>query len=352
MDNNINNKNDRLVVVTKYFGYNFTGATLATHELVKEWKNYYDEIVIITKNLGKFDIEGLNIIECKNTFEVIANIINIKKENKNIIAYSDDHTGFLIKLAGLEYYHTYHANWPECRWVDWIHFLKSFMFIPMYKLTLSNAKAIIAVSYYSKHFIKRYNKNINVIRNGIGRNGKVTIDTKCNNELDDLLKVIMIGNIDKRKYKLAEQLFSEIEHKKINIKIDIYGNCNDEKLAKRLDKYKFVELKGFSNDINIRNYSLYISTSKNENLSIALCEALMNRVPVITFDVGGLSEVIVNGINGFIVEPYNVKSMLEIINEIKNKKFEMNFDRNNLESYDWKYSAKRYKEYFDLRSVL
>ena len=59
----LTNNMDELIVVTKYFGYNFTGATLSTHELIKEWSKYFKNITIVTRNIGRYDIDNINIIK-------------------------------------------------------------------------------------------------------------------------------------------------------------------------------------------------------------------------------------------------------------------------------------------------
>src|SRR3712207_8803433 len=78
----IQTKSLNLVVFTKYFGYNFTGATITTHELINEWKKYFKNITIITKNIGDYDIKDINIVRCK-TFKEMANKANDFNKNKD-----------------------------------------------------------------------------------------------------------------------------------------------------------------------------------------------------------------------------------------------------------------------------
>lgn len=357
---NINKKEDKyndkeIIVVTKYFGYNFTGATLTTHELVKKWRSKVEKITILTKNVGYYNIENINIIKCNSSIEIIKKLIEYRKNsNRKLIIYSDDHIGFIIRLAGLEYHHTYHANWPEARSVDLSHFIKSFGFIPMYKNTIKGAKSVIAVSHYSKKFLKKYNTRTTVIRNGIGIDTNVYEKSEKQYKTlynDEELKIVMIGNIDKRKYILAEKLFQKLKTSDLKISVDIYGNNLDEELFLELSKYEFVSMKGFKKNIKIENYDLFISTSKMENLSISICEALEKHIPVISFDVGGLAEVIINGKNGFLIDEYNVDYFFKIIEFIKKERYKFEFKENILAEFNWTDSANRYLDEFEFRRL-
>lgn len=340
-----------LVIFTKYFGFNFTGATITTHELINEWKKYFKNITIITKNVGEYDINDIDIIKC-NTFKEMINRANDFNENKDCVFYSDDHIGFILGLKGITYHHTYHASWPEAKLVNKTYFLKSFGFIPLYKLTLKLSKSVIAVSYYSKNFVKKINPRVTVIRNGIGLSRIKKIDTE-NKEVvkDKKLKCIMIGNIDSNKYSLAKSLFQKIDKENLDINIDIYGKTIDVKLHDEIKKYSFIKTKGFKKDINIFQYDLMISTSKFENLSIAICEAVEKKIPVISFDVGGLNEVVLNGENGFLVEKYDIDEMAKIIKIIIQDKGILDFDVNTLELFKWDLAAKMYVKEFILRRM-
>ncbi|MED4974615.1 glycosyltransferase [Geobacillus kaustophilus NBRC 102445] len=344
-----------LVILTKKFGYNFTGATLATHELIKRWVDYFSNITVITKEIGKYDRHhNLTIIKANSTFEIIK-LLNETK-NLNAIYYSDDHLGFLMKLCGIEYYHTYHGNWPDAKKVSLELWLKSLFFMPAYKLSLKNAKLVINVSYYMEKYTRKYNKYTTVIRNGLGQkkidkqfNGSVNYVKKI--KIDNRkLKIIMIGGIDKRKYKLAIKLFSVIKNKSINdrIHVDIYGGVNDKNIGDLLKRYDFVKLKGYVDNIDLKKYDILLSTSEIENLSISICEAIANNIPVLCFNVGGLGEVVKNARNGFIIPNGDVNTMANIIEHIVSNGYTFEFNHNMLFEYDWEFASKEYLRQFSI----
>lgn len=349
----INKKKRKLIILTKKFGYNYTGATVATHELLKYWKKEFDDITIITREVGKYDSNiNLRLLEAKSTLQIIE--ILKKTKDSDAVYYSDDHMGYLMKLCGIKYYHTYHGNWPDARRASIEFWLKSLFFIPTYKLTLRNAKLVINVSYYMEKYTRNFNKYTTVIRNGLGQriNSTLTNSTDFIKEVnpndDNKLNILMVGGIDKRKYKLALKLFDLIKDKEFTnkINVDIYGGIQDKSIGSILSSYNFINLKGHVDRIEVSKYDVFLNTSAIENLSISVCEAIANKVPVVCFNVGGLGEVVKNGINGFLIPNGDINEMERKIENLINKGYTFVFNDNLLFSYNWQSAATEYLKQF------
>jgi glycosyltransferase involved in cell wall biosynthesis len=159
-------------------------------------------------------------------------------------------------------------------------------------------------------------------------------------------KILMVGNIEKRKYKLAFRLFKKFE-KAFPAEIHIYGNILDKRLARKLDSFGFVRLMGFKKSIPYWEYQCLLHTSMIENLPISICESLFHKIPVIAFDVGGISEV-VNKSNGLLVKAFELNTMVLSINEIVKHDIKFSFSDNDLNEYDWKLASDRYAGIFSL----
>ncbi len=71
---------------------------------------------------------------------------------------------------------------------------------------------------------------------------------------------------------------------------------------------------------NLQAADIYISTSAAEGLSNAVLEAVACGLPVIAFDCEGMSEVIDNGHNGFIVPFGDIESMAEKVGLLYNNR--------------------------------
>jgi glycosyltransferase involved in cell wall biosynthesis len=74
----------------------------------------------------------------------------------------------------------------------------------------------------------------------------------------------------------------------------------------------------------IRSSKVLILTSKTEALPTVVIEAFANERPVIAFNVGGLIEMIDDGIDGFLISPFSetkfVEKLLFILENDENRK--------------------------------
>lgn len=153
---------------------------------------------------------------------------------------------------------------------------------------------------------------------------------------------MMIGNVDRRKYSLAIKLFNEFKGESIP-PIDIYGSIIDHKIGKRLSRFPFVNLMGKKSYIDFNSYSRLLSTSSCENLPVSIVEALLQELPVISFDVGGIGEVVTKD-NGEII-PLNDFSLMR--NKLlSNRVYPFEGEELLKEKFNWDYSAKKYMKLF------
>lgn len=331
-----------LIVLTKKFGKNYTGATLATQYFIDGWKEEFSKITALTLETGDYDETRANVIieKCKNERE-LCHLLKAKNlcNSANIIGYSDDHLGYLMKKANIPYIHTYHGNWPDARWVNPEFFIKSFYFMPLYKKTLRYAESVVNVSTYMEKFTKRYNTKSILIRNGM--NFKP-------HEVDTYYPAtfVMVGNIDTRKYRNAVTLAEHIYTINKNVKIDIFGKIIDDSIAKKLEELPNIHLMGQHNTIPYGSYCGLINTSEIENLSISVCEAIKSGIPVFCFDVGGLPEVVKDNETGFIFKKKDYKQMAWTIVDYACREKKMKVNQHVLDLFDWDIAAKKYMALF------
>jgi glycosyltransferase involved in cell wall biosynthesis len=55
-------------------------------------------------------------------------------------------------------------------------------------------------------------------------------------------------------------------------------------------------------------------TSREEGLPLVAIEALVRGIPVISFDIGGISSVVINNHNGWLIPPFDLDAFIESIN--------------------------------------
>ena len=331
-----------LIILTKKWGINYTGATLATQYLTEKWEKFFDNIIVYTIEIGTYK-NNLNIkIKQFDKIDQLFNALCEEKKNINgkILGYSDDHLGYLFKKSNIPYVHTYHGNWPDAKWVSLEFFVKSFYFIPLYRKTIRGASIVVNVSKYMERFTDKSNLNSVVIHNGMDYK---PVDT----DKFYPMTYVMVGNIDSRQYKKMIKIAKKILVIDKKIKIDIYGNIMDDVIARKLKKIENINLKGVKKVIPYTAYCGLINTSTIENLSISVCEAIQSGIPIFCFKVGGLEEVVKNNETGFIFEKNEYDKMAEKIVNYTNEEGQIQVDKKIVATFDWSVAAKKYLKLFE-----
>ncbi len=94
---------------------------------------------------------------------------------------------------------------------------------------------------------------------------------------------------------------------------------------------------------------VFVIPSLMDNLPNTVLESIMCGTPVIGFPVGGIPEMIQNGINGFLTDEINVNSLVATINKFLNNSNSFNrveIRNNALNKYDQKVQSKKYIDLF------
>ncbi|MBW6440679.1 glycosyltransferase family 4 protein [Patescibacteria group bacterium] len=209
---------------------------------------------------------------------------------------------------------------------------------------LRKLDSIIAVSdHINKRLIDVYKideKKVFTIYNGIKLNCEKLEKDETNTKKDN--HILIIGNNLQRKGIIT--LFNSlnlVKERYSDLKIIAIGNDQNQKY---LEEYALkigisgrVEFKGKkSNKYVIRKMKsslLYVMPSIREGFGITFLEAMSSRLPVISGNVGGPKELIINEENGFLVNPGDFKDLADKISIlIDDDKVRNRFVENGLET--------------------
>lgn len=127
------------------------------------------------------------------------------------------------------------------------------------------------------------------------------------------------------------QIFFRIQQQ-IKAKLIMVGEGPEREMAENLVRFLKIEDKvlfmGQSNEVDkILCFSdLFLLPSEKESFGLAALEAMVNKVPVISTNTGGLPEVNIDGVSGYLsdvgdVEGMSSNALLILNNEEKLKKF-------------------------------
>jgi glycosyltransferase involved in cell wall biosynthesis len=109
--------------------------------------------------------------------------------------------------------------------------------------------------------------------------------------------------------------------------VNIRNLINDEKLSGIIEfkTHKDIEL-------ILQEVDIVLVTSRFETFGMVAMESMAAGIPVISFNVGAVTEIIENRKNGFIVDKYDINKMAKIILDIKKGKIDIDQLKKNARS--------------------
>ena len=139
--------------------------------------------------------------------------------------------------------------------------------------------------------------------------------------------------------------FSQAIKDSSGLKLQIVGGGDVEKykrMAQKLGIEKHVKFMGLidrTEVMRMRQESLLevVPSIYPESFGRAALEALANGLPVVVSDRGGLTDIVQDGVTGFVVEPTREKLVRAIIKGVRRNNFLRENIRNNFEKLRFKF---------------
>ncbi len=223
---------------------------------------------------------------------------------------------FTAKLLGKKVIINFHSCSQDLFYNDSFFLFKIFV-----KTVLNNADIILVLSTQWKKIIsqKCENKNIEVLYNPVKLR-----EYYEKNDSAGQINVLFRGRVGKRK-----GAYDTIEAAKLltnnSIIINIYGDGeieNAKNLVTANNLNNRVKIKGWITgekiDIAYRSSDIFILPSYDEGLPMSILEAMSYGLPVIATNIAGIPDQIAEGVNGYMIEPGDIKSLAEKIDFLAN----------------------------------
>jgi glycosyltransferase involved in cell wall biosynthesis len=188
------------------------------------------------------------------------------------------------------------------------------------KKNINKVDMLIALSESWKHFFSSVTneKKIHVVNNMVDKPEFV----KDYSPYPSIIKFLFLGRIGCRKgiFDLLEVIKDNKAALRNKFLLHAGGDGETDKLI------EFVEKNGLKNLVKFEGWvsgekkkvlltacDVYILPSYNEGLPIAILEAMSYGLPIISTDIGGISEAVLDNENGFLIEPGNKQQIWECI---------------------------------------
>lgn len=333
----------KILVLTKNYGRGYTGATSATYALIDQWTSEPDvTVAVATRHVVGPTNAGVTVRQYPSFKQLCTALAATKAAHPDCVGYSDDHLGYLFARVRIPYLHTYHGNWPDAFWqTGWHGVLAGAWLMPQYFATLKAAAQAVSVSRHMQRIVK-WVTPVQVIYNGVATRPRPCVQLR--HLKGPHLRILMVGGVDARKYRQLLQLLHRLTSTLCDrLTIDIDGPIHDQTLAHQLQAFPTLHLRGMQTPVPYQDYDVLLTTSTVENLSIAVVEALTSGLPVIGFNVGGLSEVVTPGRLGQLVAAGDLDGLADLLVRIVTRGVTFDFDNRQVcRLFSWAPAAEQY----------
>ncbi|HBS88017.1 MAG: glycosyl transferase family 1 [Bacteroidetes bacterium GWF2_38_335] len=240
---------------------------------------------------------------------------------------------------------------------------KSFIHRKILKYNLKKATAILSTGHNMAKEISKYtNKEIQVISFGIDTNVFKPIKNEIEKESIVIGTVKTLEKIYGINYLIEAFSLAFAQNPDKNLKLLIVGGGSEmqnlKETAKNLsvsDNIEFTGPVGYSEVPLYHNkIDIFVAVSLQESFGVAVLEASSCEKPVVVSNVGGLPEIVENGVTGIIVPPESVEKTAEALNTLicnENLRKELGKNGRNrvIELYSWNKCVEKMKNiYTDL----
>jgi len=172
---------------------------------------------------------------------------------------------------------------------------------------------IITVSRYDYELALRYRvasaKQMTVVHNGIP-----DVDYRVDPSMRPVPRIVMVARFSPQKdHALLLKALSHLRHE--SWQLDFVGDgpllASVSRLANELGIGERVRFLGVRSDIPeiLAGSDIFVLTSRYEGFPISILEAMRAGLPVVASDVGGVSEVVLEGQTGFLIPRGNWKTL-------------------------------------------
>ena len=325
----------------------------------------------------QLEIKGIEIsvidelvreISLKKDWATVYKIRNIiKKWHPDIIHCHSSKAGIVGRIAafmeGVPSVFTAHG-WA---FTEGVPFFKRVLYSVIENIMLNITSKCFCVSEYDRCLAKKWflrdSHKIITVHNGIGGDGlqRDAIVRMLDN--GSILRLIMVGRFSKPKdHMLLIKSVYDINKKypgQVHLSLvgdgDLFAAANQYVVANNLGD--FIVLLGESTCVDslLTQSDVFCLISNYEGLPISIIEAMRAGLPVIASDVGGNNELVVDGVNGYLVSRGDRKGLVQAIEKlIKDRTLITEFGKRSQEKFrmEFTFSAMMQKIESAYRDVL
>lgn len=242
------------------------------------------------------------------------------------------------------------------------------MFIDFDKVEINRADKVVAVSNFVKNSVistyKVPESKVETIYNGVSWkeyfcSQSEIEEVKRTYKLGNEPTILYVGRLEKRKNLESLIKAFKLVVEKTNCKLVIAGSGKQSLLKETtvsLGINKHVIFTGFVEDSSLKRLynacNVFVLPSHMEGFGLTLLEAMAAAKPVVASNIGGIPELVKNGINGILVNTNNLEELATaLMFFLDNPELAKNMGLRNREyvekSFSWEKTAKMTSELYE-----
>ncbi|MDD2375987.1 MAG: glycosyltransferase family 4 protein [Clostridia bacterium] len=294
-------------------------------------KSFFFTSLRILKIISKFKID-LILSQCAIMGGFLA--VFLSKYNKIPV---------MVEIHGMEYF----------RILDGKGFVNKIL-SSMIRYTFKNATKVRSLSEKMTEMLKERNikANIVVIPNRV--NIELFNMSKKDTTFGEKIKIVSVGRfVWEKAYDVAIKAVINLQ-KKYNVQLTLIGGGplkdSYKQLANNYDYIILIDNLPQEEIVSFLNQSdIYIQPSISEGMPRTILEAMAIRLPIIVSDVGAVSGIVQNEINGLLIRPGNLKALENAIEKIiidgkLREKIAAKGYNDAVTKYEWDNCFKKYRD--------
>ena len=318
------------------------------HILVGGKGPYYEQLVNEGHNVYSINFLRKEINPIYDFIALIELIICLRKIKPEIVSTHSSKAGVLGRLAcrilTIPVIFTAHG-WA---FTEGVSSLKQFFYSKIEGLMAIITDRIITVSNYDLELALQkeiaQNHKMRCVHNGMPE-----ISDQYLSDMDsEKIKICMVARFDLQKdHATLLSSLSEIKH--LNWELDFLGDGplldSMKKYAKENEIQDRVNFLGQISDVEsyLSKSQIFTLISNWEGLPRSIIEAMRSGLPIIASDVAGVSELVKDGINGYLIPRKDIKTLTKRLESmIRDEEQRLNMA---------KQSRKKYKEGFTMEKT-
>lgn len=327
----------------------FGGGSRHLYDLIENLSHAWFEPILISRSspileklkdkIKTYSVEMKNRLDFNSIKEIRKIII---KEKPDLVHLHSTRAGILGALAAknlkIPIVYTEHLFTHD--YIPHNKLIHTYQIITFRYLSKYITKVIVVSQAVKKYLIDKNifpSERIEVIYHGVGAVQPIT------NHQSPITKIGSIGALNSLKgYKYLTEAVQNID----GIKLEIVGSGDELAKLQKLDVNKKTKFINYSDNIYkiMSKWDIYVQSSLSESFGLALAEAMAIGLPVIATKVGGMPEIVENGVNGLLVDKKNSQQLSETIKKlINNNELRKKMSENNI---------KKIKEGFSLDKMV